>query len=297
MRATGLFLAFLISSCGAAPPAPATSARSAWEAWRAARHEELAGPEGWLSLVGLYWLAPGESVIGSDPASAIVLPSGPARVGRVIVDDDVRFVADAAVTRDDAPITDVTMSETDAPLVVGSLRILLIVRGDRRALRVRDVESPARRTLGEIPVYDYDPSLRVRARVRSPEPGRVLSLVNVLGMQVDEPCAALLDTSIGGVAITLAATDGEGGPEDRWFVMLRDTTAAEGETYGAGRYLDVPAPDASGETWIDFNRLYTPPCGYTSLATCPLPPEENVLAIPIRAGERYVAAPASHQPN
>jgi uncharacterized protein (DUF1684 family) len=293
MRVTlALVLSFVVG-CGAAQPA-VSDAHVAWDAWRAARHEELAGPEGWLSLVGLYWLEPGESTIGSDASSTIALPSGPAHLGRVIVSDTVRFVADAdGVTRDGAPVTATTLAPTDAPLAIGSLRIVLIARGDRIALRVRDVESPARQTLGEIPVYAYDPSLRVRAHVRAPEPGRMLSLVNVLGMQVDEPCTALFDTSIAGVPITLAGSDGGDGPDDRWFVMLRDATAAEGETYGAGRYLDVPAADANGDTWIDFNRLYTPPCGYTALATCPLPPEENVLEIAIRAGERWQA----HQSN
>jgi uncharacterized protein (DUF1684 family) len=167
---------------------------------------------------------------------------------------------------------------------------VLIARGGRFALRVRDVESPARASFGELPVYDYDPSLRVRARVREPEPGRMLSLVNVLGMQVDEPCIGVLELTLEGVAIALVASAGGETADDHFFVMLRDETASAGETYGAGRYLDVPAADASGQTWVDFNRLYTPPCGYTSFATCPLPPEENVLAIAIRGGERWVHA-------
>ena len=68
-------------------------------------------------------------------------------------------------------------------------------------------------------------------------------------------------------------------------VMLRDATSGE-ETYGAGRYLSVPAPDATGATVIDFNFAYTPPCGFTDHATCPLPPPENELPVAIRAGER-----------
>ena len=269
--------ALVLASCGAAPVrSGSTDESAAWSQWRAARREELVGPEGWLSLVGLFWLEPGEGTIGSDASSTFVLPSGPAYLGRVVVGDDVRFVGQDH---------DETLA-LDTPVALGSLRLVLIERGGRRALRVRDVDSPARQSFGEIPVYDYDASMRVRARVRAPVAGRMLSLVNVLGMQVDEPCAAVLELALDGNAITLVASDdGEGG----YFVMLRDATASDGETYGAGRYLDVTAADANGETWVDFNRLYTPPCGYTSLATCPLPPEENVLSIPIRAGERYQA--------
>lgn len=291
----GMLLAL---GCGgaavSAPPSVPTVSderRAGWDTWRAARREELVGPEGWLALVGLFWLEPGQSAIGSDPASTIVLPEpAPAHVGRVVVAGDTVFFADpsATVTREGVPVSELVLAPDGAPIEIGSLRIVLIARGDRIALRVRDVESPARASFGEIPVYDYDPSLRVRARVRTPEPGRMLSLVNVLGMQVDEPCVALLDLTIAGTPITLAASAGGEGPDDRYFVMLRDATADAGETYGAGRYLDVPEADASGDTWVDFNRLHTPPCGYTRFATCPLPPSENVLDVAIRGGERYV---------
>lgn len=293
----GLLLASALplAACGGGRAAVVTSTASdadgasAWEAWRAARREELAGPEGWVTLVALDWLEPGQSTLGSDPSSTFVLPaSAPARVGRVVVAADVvRFVADpsVAVTREGAPITEATLGPEDPPLAVGSYRLLLLERGGRRGLRIRDLESPARAELGEIPVYPYDPAMRVRARVRAPEPGRMLSLVNVLGMQVDEPCAALLELTIDGHTVTLAATAAD---EGGYFVMLRDATAGE-ETYGAGRYLDVEAADANGETIVDLNRLHTPPCGYTHFATCPLPPHENELAFPIRAGERYSA--------
>lgn len=284
----------LLLACGASPH-PATTGVAAeddvaaWDAWRASRREELAGPEGWVTLVALDWLEPGESTLGSDPASTFVLPApAPARVGRVVVSaDEIRFVADpsVAVLQSGDAVQEIVLTPESEPLEVGTLRVVLIERGGRRALRIRDVESPARARLGEIPVFPYDPSMRLRANVHACEEGRMLTLVNVLGMQVDEPCAALLDLTIDGHAVTLVATAGDAGG---FFVMLRDTTAGE-ETYGAGRYLDVGAPDASGETVVDLNRLHTPPCGYTHFATCPLPPHENELALPIRAGERYVA--------
>lgn len=277
--------ALALAACGSVQTGETTP--SAWTAWRASRREELAGPDGWLALVGLFWLEPGSHAIGSAQDAELALPSGPAQLGHVVVGagNDVRFVDDAG--------HETTLVPDAEPLAIGSLRLLAIVRGGRLALRVRDVASPARERLGALPAYDYDPAYRVRAHVRAPEPGRILSLVNVLGMSVDEPCAALLELTLDGHAITLAATLAGETPDEGYFVMLRDATADTGETYPAGRYLDVAAPDASGQTWVDLNYLYTPPCGYTSLATCPLPPSENVIDTPIRAGERY-APPTSH---
>jgi uncharacterized protein (DUF1684 family) len=271
----GLVIGALLVACGAARPRIEPPA--AWTTWRQERHEELAGPDGWLALVGLFWLEPGTHVIGSAADAALSLPVGPAHLGRVIVADDVRF------TSDDGSI-DAVLAPDGAAIAVSDLRLLLISRGGRLALRVRDPSSPARASFGGIPTYDYDPAMCVRARVRACEPpGRMLSLVNVLGMFVDEPCAAVLDASIAGTPISLVAT----AAEDGYFVMLRDRSSDDGESYPGGRYLDVPAADEGAATWLDLNRLYTPPCGYTSLATCPLPPAENVVPIAIHAGERY----------
>lgn len=67
------------------------------------------------------------------------------------------------------------------------------------------------------------------------------------------------------------------------FLPFRDTTNGS-ETYGAGRYLDLE-PD-SGRIVIDFNYAYNPFCAYDDAYSCPLPPAENWLRVPIRAGER-----------
>jgi uncharacterized protein len=74
------------------------------------------------------------------------------------------------------------------------------------------------------------------------------------------------------------------GPEDSFFVAFRDDTSGN-ETYGAGRYLDVPF-SASGPIILDFNEAYNPSCAYNAGFACPLPPRENRLPAAIRAGEK-----------
>lgn len=68
------------------------------------------------------------------------------------------------------------------------------------------------------------------------------------------------------------------------FLPFVDSTSPN-ETYGAGRYLEL---EALGEDryLVDFNLSYNPWCAYSPLYSCPLPPEENRLAVPIRAGEK-----------
>ena len=74
------------------------------------------------------------------------------------------------------------------------------------------------------------------------------------------------------------------------FLIYADRTSGH-ESYGAGRYLYAPKPDAKNQVVLDFNRGYNPPCAFTAFATCPLPPPENRLDLAITAGEKAYAKP------
>lgn len=68
------------------------------------------------------------------------------------------------------------------------------------------------------------------------------------------------------------------------FIPFRDATSGD-ETYGAGRYLE-PHPLDDNMLLVDFNTAYNPFCAYDDAYSCPLPPIENWLDVPIRAGEK-----------
>lgn len=97
---------------------------------------------------------------------------------------------------------------------------------------------------------------------------------------------ATVNLPAGPETLTLYAPPGDEAPE-RVFVPFRDATSGT-ETYGAGRYLDAPLTrTAQGwEAHLDFNLAYHPYCAYAEGWTCPLPPRENWLTQPVRAGER-----------
>lgn len=68
------------------------------------------------------------------------------------------------------------------------------------------------------------------------------------------------------------------------FVPFRDATSGK-ETYGGGRYLEVEEV-APGTFVVDLNRAYNPFCAYNEAFSCPFPPFENWLQVPVRAGEK-----------
>jgi uncharacterized protein (DUF1684 family) len=78
------------------------------------------------------------------------------------------------------------------------------------------------------------------------------------------------------------------------FLPFKDQTHGR-ETYGAGRYLDNHRPGlrriGADQIELDFNYAYNPYCAYSPNYSCPLPPRENWLAVPIRAGEKLPSSP------
>jgi len=71
---------------------------------------------------------------------------------------------------------------------------------------------------------------------------------------------------------------------DELFVPFKDATTGK-ETYGAGRYLDIPRNGGSDYV-LDFNTAYNPLCAYSPRYNCPYPPPQNRLKVPVEAGEK-----------
>lgn len=94
---------------------------------------------------------------------------------------------------------------------------------------------------------------------------------------------------LGGSSYTLTAFAAAADGLTRLFVPFGDQTNRQ-ETYGGGRYLNLTRTP-TGLYDLDFNLAYNPYCVYDVNYTCPLPPAENRLAVPIRAGEQMPAAP------
>ena len=71
---------------------------------------------------------------------------------------------------------------------------------------------------------------------------------------------------------------------DQLFVPFSDLTSGT-ETYAAGRFIDL-VRTGTDIYEVDFNKAYIPYCYYNPTYECPIPPKENRLNLPIRAGER-----------
>jgi uncharacterized protein (DUF1684 family) len=145
-----------------------------------------------------------------------------------------------------------------------------------------------RASFAGLSYFPPDPAWRVRATVTRLPGGDAFEMATSTGEPRLQRRAARLEfTTPEGPARLLAYVEPGGhdlhhGPPT-YFVPFRDQTSGT-QTYGAGRYLDLEVP-AGDEAVVDFNLAYNPYCAYSQAYSCPLPPPENWLEIPVRAGE------------
>jgi uncharacterized protein (DUF1684 family) len=259
--------------------------RKSVEDWRAQRYAALRREIGWLTLVGLGWLKEGANRVGTDPAADVTLPSGPASAGTITVADGV-VLASGEFRRAGQRVHNLSLASDrqgePTLLELGSLRICVIERGGRLAVRTWDVEARALRGFVGIDHWPVDLSWRLEARFE-PTPGRTLPVPDVIGTSEEQESPGDVVFERGGVTHRLLALSG-GESGELWLVFGDATNGVE--TYGGGRFLYTDAPATDRRLTVDFNRAYNPPCVFSPYATCPLPWPANRLPIRVEAGER-----------
>ncbi len=143
--------------------------------------------------------------------------------------------------------------------------------------------------------YPVEPALRFRLKLnRYPAPEHIRMATNT-GEVRDGLRYGYFEFTVDGRACRLQAyrldDDANSGPPSL-FVPFRDATTGK-ETYAAGRYLDLPE-NVTGIYDLDFNKAYNPSCAYAEGFSCPVPPDENRLPVPIRAGEKIYPFAHNH---
>ncbi|MDF7819968.1 DUF1684 domain-containing protein [Runella sp. MFBS21] len=266
-----------------------TSYEAEIKSWHQKRIDDLKKEEGWLNLAGLFWLQEGENTIGGDEKNSIVFPKehSDAFIGKIFLKNGtVTFEAapSASVALTDQPISKAEIFPYQGkPTVLKhkTLRWFIIQRGDKYAIRLRDLEGTYLKNFQGIDTYPISQEWRVKAKF-IPTVGKKLSIIDITGRSYEQDSPGKFVFSINGKEYSLEAV----GSKERPHFVFGDLTNRHG-SYGGGRFLDAPAPDAEGYTYIDFNKAYNPPCAFTPYATCPLPTKENKLAVAITAGEKY----------
>jgi uncharacterized protein (DUF1684 family) len=252
------------------------------------RINALTDKNGWLNLAGLYWLKPGNNTFGSAAANTLVFKhkNMPAVLGKFkVAGNRVSFEFDKAVSKfpndysEEVVLFDAT-SKTDTSIVFNQFMWSIIIREDKIGVRFRDLKNPALMAFKGNKRFPIDEKWNLPAKLLPPNPSG-LFITNVLGQTTAQDYAGKISFEYQGKNYVLDAISE--GPGDL-FVVFGDATNGV-NTYHTGRFMYVPRPDNNGNTFIDFNKAFNPPCAYTPYATCPIPPQQNILPFKVTACE------------
>lgn len=269
-----------------------------WQAWRQSRHDELAGPDSWLGLAGLYWLEPGRNRVGG--AGNVSLPGAPPLLGEILLEDgrlqwlsaaseelrvdELAAVAPGGVAGKILQF-DLHSDGAGSPTVLGwqDLRWHVIERDGRFAVRVRDRGWSRERgkVFSGLEVFPFAPEWQIEAAWQALATPRTLEVPTASGELKGVSVGHRAVFEHAGAAVDLLPLSID---QDGVFFVFRDATSGR-SSYGGGRFLRA-APPQRGLIKLDFNCCYNPPCVFSPFATCPLPPPENWLGFPVEAGEK-----------
>ncbi len=257
--------------------------------WKLKRQAELTGEDGWLNLVGLYWMEANSPYLEevNDTTLGFAKELGYTTLGKFEFGQDSVWFVGMNLFMQEKNILPENNRTLVFPMEYGSGGVYfknwkwtIIQRGGKYALRLRDLNHPNLQNFTPTPTFDYNPAFRFTAKL-VPKFNQTLEIPNVLGQLITWKVIGVLQFEQEGQKFELLVLDELG----KLFILFSDETSAL-ETYPTGRYLYVNPPDGKGMTILDFNYAYNPPCAYTEFATCPIPPKSNRLPFAVPAGEK-----------
>jgi len=261
------------------------------EAARATRLDRLTHPGGWLTLIGRLGLSDGASTLGQAPGNRIVLEAGPAHFGTITYSPEtggVAFspVAEGGVRVDGATATADVELHAGGPgrrptfVTAGTVGFYVTESGGRKGLVVRNLAHPRLIDFPGLDYYPIDPAWCIEAEWTAFDLPRTVKSTNMHREVSDVITTGKASFRHGGKSFELSPLVN---PDGTLLFVFADATSGT-DTYPM-RFLHAARPEG-GKVVLDFNLAENPPCAFSPLAVCPLPPPENRLPLAITAGEK-----------
>ncbi|MEY2792636.1 MAG: hypothetical protein RJA76_628 [Bacteroidota bacterium] len=146
-------------------------------------------------------------------------------------------------------------------------------------------ESPIinKKTFSGLMYYPYNSTYILNFKVQKATKTELVNITMTDGTVEQLAFWGTIEGQLDGKAIRMKLFQHENG---ELFLPFKDKTAPQ-ETYGGGRYVDIPISNLHDSgILIDFNYAYNPYCAYNKNYACPIPPKENQLEVRIESGEK-----------
>jgi uncharacterized protein len=142
----------------------------------------------------------------------------------------------------------------------------------------------ARQGFAGLAYFEYQPELSFTLSLKPAKDFEHVMMETSAGVRKSFVRAGWLEFAVAGTTVNLTAYSNPESEDQALFIPFRDATSGT-QTYPSGRYLDSELA-SDGTVLLDFNLAYNPYCAYSDGWSCPIPPLENWLDVPILAGEK-----------
>ena len=197
----------------------------------------------WVSIAGLHFLEPGTQTVGSAirercrrrrqhprrPLAACTSRAAASRSSRRQTSP-----SRARARRSTGPVMMKEEGQAPAPeVLIGDVRLVAHVSGDRLALRVRDPNGPLAKDFRGFTWFPIDPQYRVVGRfIRDAESSK-MTVQNTFGDMDTYMTEGVIEFELHGQKLRLRPFTSR---PNRFYIVFRDASAGE-ETYETARFL------------------------------------------------------------
>lgn len=179
-----------------------------------------------------------------------------------------------------------TLLPARADAKIGDLLIRAYPVDDGLVLQVFDPERPEIKNFKHLYYFPPDKKYAVAATLHKFEKIEKFTVLTSQNLKKNYHRYARIKFKLEGKELQLTAFKFalEGENSKYLFIPFADGTSGK-ESYEVGRFLELEEPKRA-QFILDFNTSYNPLCNYSPAYNCPIPPLENCLQVPIRAGEK-----------
>ncbi|OUS13047.1 hypothetical protein A9Q93_09560 [Nonlabens dokdonensis] len=154
--------------------------------------------------------------------------------------------------------------------------------GENNVLTARE-----KKNFGYLNFYDFDPEFVVEARFEPLDNTEELKLKTSTTRIASYVKYGYLHFTLKGKKCKLLVLSSPSLKDDPEYynylsVFFTDETNGDG-SYKKGRYMELRSP-LSDKVVLNFNNTYNPYCAYSERFSCAVPPKENHLPLPVKAG-------------
>ncbi len=205
------FVAILLGLAGLSAHAQDAAWQKEISEFREKRAAGLQKPDGWLALVGLEWLQPGETSVGSAADNKVKLSADhAAHLGIFRLENNVvtllppkegfpaGLTVGGSAAKQQTLRTDADDDKNSPHLIVGTLDLYAIRRADRFALRIKDAHSPSLLQFHGLNWYAPDAAYRVTAKWIPYAPQKTVSLLTLVGTSYLAPMPGAAEFTLQG---------------------------------------------------------------------------------------------------